>query len=511
MQKQATAAGTKRYTERFSRLNYSVLGQTGLNVSECGFGTYRVHVSIDAHKQALRKALLNGVNLIDTSSNYADGGSEELIGQVLDELLRTESVKREEIVVVSKAGYLQGQNYRLSQELEEQGKPIPELVEISEGLEHCIHPEFLEDQITRSLKRLNLDCIDVFLLHNPEYYMNKAQRSGTNRDKARDEYYRRIEKAFMHLEIEVQNGRIGCYGISSNTFPAGADDYQFTSLERVHNIAKSISDKNNFKVIQLPLNLLEHSAASRVNQTENRTVLQYAHEAGIAVLINRPLNAFVNRQLLRLINITVNEHPDRATLQEYFDKICVMEKTFTDEILPNLKVDEQTQNDLIGIFSTGTYMSRNWPKFGPYWSWVEHQAQYVAEQISYAVQKLNEVEDRGQKTIDWLDNYVEQFNKILDMLTVIYAERASDLSARIYGTLRNTSIEWDKNSNGLMQLALRAIRSSRGVSSVLVGMRRESYVDDVLTELAIPVKQKEHKSTWRLVEEKLSKQTFPAG
>jgi aryl-alcohol dehydrogenase-like predicted oxidoreductase len=162
--------------------------------------------------------LCEGINLIDTSSNYADGGSESLVGEVLENLIASGKRSREKIVVVSKVGYLQGQNYELSRERKQEGRPFPELVEYGEGLEHCIHPEFLKDQLNRSLERLKLKTLDFYLLHNPEYYLEWAQKNGHALEAARSEYYRRIRNAFEYLEEEVGRGRIRYYGISSNTF-----------------------------------------------------------------------------------------------------------------------------------------------------------------------------------------------------------------------------------------------------------------------------------------------------
>ena len=48
----------------------------------------------------------------------------------------------------------------------------------------------------------------------------------------------------------------------------------------------------------------------------------------------------------------------------------------------------------------------------------------------------------------------------------------------------------------LSQIALRALRSTWGITSVLVGMRREAYVTDVLEELGRPVDQKERTESW---------------
>jgi maleate cis-trans isomerase len=46
-------------------------------------------------------------------------------------------------------------------------------------------------------------------------------------------------------------------------------------------------------------------------------------------------------------------------------------------------------------------------------------------------------------------------------------------------------------------MALRALRSTLGITTVLVGMRQESYVDDVMEELGRPVSTKDRAEFWR--------------
>ncbi|MEJ2749260.1 MAG: hypothetical protein P8183_15345, partial [Anaerolineae bacterium] len=112
---------------------------------------------------------------------------------------------------------------------------------------------------------------------------------------ARQEYERRIKLAFAYLETEVGHGRIQYYGISSNTFPVPASDPKFTSLANVwaiagemgHRLTRINTDKaeeesapsaksvdsasdHHFRVVQMPLNLLETGAVTEQNQPDGQ-------------------------------------------------------------------------------------------------------------------------------------------------------------------------------------------------------------------------------------------------
>ena len=158
----ATRAFASRFSDRFAAGTYRALGRTGLTVSALGFGGYRVDDEREPHVQALKLALSSGINLVDTSANYTDGGSERAIGRVLRELAEEGTLQREEIVVVTKAGYVQGRNLSRAAEREQAGNGYEEVVKYAEGCWHCLHPAFLGDQIRRSCKRASiapLPCI----------------------------------------------------------------------------------------------------------------------------------------------------------------------------------------------------------------------------------------------------------------------------------------------------------------------------------------------------------------
>lgn len=491
----ATHNATQKFSEKFPQIKFNKLGNTELLVSPAGFGSYRVHISVEEHRQALRHAILNGINLVDTSSNYADGGSEELIGSVLSELITEKSMRREEIIIVTKAGYLQGRNYEISQQLKSQGQPFPDLVEYADGLEHCIHPAFIADQLSRSLERLRLQTIDIFLLHNPEYYLLWARQNKIPKDEAVEEFYRRIEQAFIHLEIEAQNGRIQYYGISANTFPVSSEMYEFVDLCRIWNIAESISQNHKFRVIQLPFNLLENAAITTKNQPSGQSVIEFSEGKNLGVLINRPLNAFSDNKLTRLVSIITSGNIDPATLDNLFQELSVLEANFIKNILPQLYIDENAQKNLSGLFSSATYLYKNYDRLGPYWQWIENQARFLTEQLSYAVQLVNDAPDKSKEIVEWLDEYVEKFNRLLGDLTLYYGQKAASEGQSILEKITGNNPQFKKITS-LQHLALHLTALTKGVSSVLVGMRRKEYVDDVLAILKTKQVEQYDTSFW---------------
>lgn len=256
-------------------------------MGQVGFGSYRISIRSEEHRIALTTALKLGCPLIDTSANYTNGESEELIGSVLSENPDFKPI------IVTKAGYIQGKNLEIIEELNSKGLALLDLVDLGESLKHSIHPEFLKNQLDNSLKRLQKNSVDTFLLHNPEYYF---QTEGANQD----EYYRRIEVAFRYLEEEVHLGRIKSYGISSNNFVLPLNHSDVTNLTRVLEVAKKISAKNHFTTIQFPFNLIEIGALEKFGEYGDHSLLELAQLNGLVTMINRPLNAFTNNQLVRL-------------------------------------------------------------------------------------------------------------------------------------------------------------------------------------------------------------------
>ncbi|MCA9925518.1 MAG: aldo/keto reductase, partial [Anaerolineales bacterium] len=424
-----------------------------------------------------------------------DGRSETLIGEVLSELVAAGRIARENVIIVTKAGYVQGQNYEMVQARKAAGRPFPNLVKVKAGLDHCIHPEFLADQLTRSLERLQLETIDVFLLHNPEYYLSWAHVANIPLHEARREYYRRIKLAFQYLETEVAQGRIQWYGISSNTFPIIKIDAQFTSLERVWEIAESLLANHHFRIIQMPLNLFETGGVTNINLNDDHSTLSFARQKNLGVLINRPLNAYHKNTLIRLVDVLPSSYPTTPEeVSTVVDTLVDDETVFQQHWLPTLDIDADTRRQLQAYLAVGQVLQGQWGSFYSYHNWLEIQSQFLLPRAQAAITFLSNQENLADGLLTWLHGYIERVNDCLGAVSAFYQEAGHERAQRMQQTAVSAESAWAAET--LSQTAVRSLRSSAGISAVLVGMRQVRYVDDMLSELKRPVTVKDRDEAW---------------
>ncbi|HMH29624.1 MAG TPA: aldo/keto reductase [Steroidobacteraceae bacterium] len=131
-------------------MRYRLLGQTGLYVSELCLGTmtYGGNAGIwetignlqqDAVNQQVRFAVDAGINFIDTANVYSTGKSELLLGESLKML----GLQRDQLIVATKA--------------------TGSMDDSPNGRGQSRHHLF--NQVDASLKRLQLDYIDLYQLH----------------------------------------------------------------------------------------------------------------------------------------------------------------------------------------------------------------------------------------------------------------------------------------------------------------------------------------------------------
>ena len=283
----ATPDGTKGFLVRKKLVQGNVrpLGQTGLYISPLGFGCHRLE-DTESHKGALELAISLGCNFVDLAPNYTDGEAEKVAGEVLRKMMQQQKVAREEIIVATKVGNVLGQQMAFAQ-------GVPNMARINESLYHCISPAWIQQELTRSLERLQLKSVDCLLLHCPEY----ESKAGVDMT----EIYSRMRDAFEHLEKEVAQGRIAMYGLSAAFMPLRPTDSQHLDLPTV---MKQLPKNHHFRVLQFPLNFAEAeamwvghvsrnadgSAIDSKSAVEAPTLFEAAREFGLATLINRPLD-----------------------------------------------------------------------------------------------------------------------------------------------------------------------------------------------------------------------------
>lgn len=120
-------------------MNYNVLGNTGVLVSELCFGTMTFGSEADEAESAkmFHQCKDAGINFFDCSNNYSDGRAESILGNLIQTC-------RDEVVITSK----------VSQRI---GKDINAL---GSSRRHIML------SIEQSLKRLKTDRIDIYFIHH---------------------------------------------------------------------------------------------------------------------------------------------------------------------------------------------------------------------------------------------------------------------------------------------------------------------------------------------------------
>jgi voltage-dependent potassium channel beta subunit len=127
-------------------MHYRRLGRSGLKVSELSFGswvTYGNQVDTGAARELMAAAWDAGVNFFDNAEIYARGGAEQIMGAALKAL----GWPRQKFVVSTKFywGLSDGPNQR-----------------------NTLNRKYLRHAIEGSLKRLQLDYVDLVFCHRPD-------------------------------------------------------------------------------------------------------------------------------------------------------------------------------------------------------------------------------------------------------------------------------------------------------------------------------------------------------
>lgn len=283
-----TFEGTERYRRRFDRkiAPEHFRQAQGLWLSSIGIGTYLGNYD-DATDQEYHRAVVQaveaGCNVIDSAINYRLQRSERNVGTALKELA-TKGYNRDEVVIATKGGFIpyDGTPPKDPRAYIEENFILTGLATATDIISgcHCMTPRFLEHQLAASLRNLDLECIDIYYLHNPETQLGKLDRR---------EFNRRLVNAFEFLERAVAEGRISMYGAATwNGLRVAPEAKDYLPLSEIVHLAMQVGgDNHHFRVIQLPLNLGMTEALSMANQQlrgQPRTALEAAQELGVMVM-----------------------------------------------------------------------------------------------------------------------------------------------------------------------------------------------------------------------------------
>ncbi len=150
-------------------MNYNILGNSNLDISEIAFGCMSLSGNATENENLIAQALDKGINFFDTADLYQQGENEKQLGKALKD-------RRNDAIIATKVG----NQWRAD----------------GSGWDWNPNPEYIKKAVEDSLRRLNVEYIDLYQLHG-----------GTLEDPIDD-----IVATFEQLQHE---GKIRYYGISS--------------------------------------------------------------------------------------------------------------------------------------------------------------------------------------------------------------------------------------------------------------------------------------------------------
>ncbi len=291
----ATAEGTDAYRRR---LGARVAPENFRNFADCwlsslGLGTYlgdEDPATDELYRDAGTRALELGINVVDTAINYRHQRSERVIGRALAALVASGALRREEVVVATKGGFIpfdgavpRNPGAYFTETYLRPGIVGPD--DVVAGI-HCMTPRYLADQLERSRRNLGLETLDIYYVHNPETQLGEVDRG---------EFLGRMRAAFAFLESAVGEGKIRLYGTATwNGYRQPPPAREYLSLAELEKVAREVAgEQHHFRMVQLPYNLAMTEAFTRANQTvdgEAVSVLEAARRLGIYVMASASIH-----------------------------------------------------------------------------------------------------------------------------------------------------------------------------------------------------------------------------
>jgi len=290
----ATSDGTSNFVKRQSNVAKNYFKSFDeLLLSSVGIGTYLGNpdsVTDNLVVESIKTSVKSGINVIDTAINYRAQKAERSVGKAVSDLVQSGDVKRDELFISSKNGYMTNDGdvneefwINIENTLVKTG--VIKSGDISSGY-HCMTIPYLQDQLNRSLKNLGLDCIDLMYIHNAA--------EGQLQDISKEEFMKNLKDVFEFYEKQRKDKVIRYYGMATwECFRVPKEHPQYLSLYDIVKISKEVGGVDNgFKFIQLPYNMYLDQALTLKNQEIDAvrySILEVAIKLGIGVFASVPL------------------------------------------------------------------------------------------------------------------------------------------------------------------------------------------------------------------------------
>ncbi len=310
----ATYKGTQKYSQKFTNScsQEHFRDFNGLMASSIGIGTYLGASDEQTDNlviAAIIESVRHGVNLIDTAICYRDQQGERCVGNAIRHLIESAEVSRDELIICTKGGFLPhetleyvdwfNEHYINSAKFTIHGK---DLIQNS----HCMHPEYLREQINLSLDNLGIETIDIYYIHNPEIQISEIGYST---------FYKRLRAAFEVMEEAVESGKIAAYGLATwHGLRVPANSSEYLDLAQIKSIAKEVAGnkEDSFRFIEFPCNMAMLEALLLPNQNiqgEQIPLLEAATHLGLNCIASASLcQAQVNGQIPETISISFGDN-----------------------------------------------------------------------------------------------------------------------------------------------------------------------------------------------------------
>lgn len=243
------------------------------------------------YRSSLETMLERGCNVINTALSDRMQTSERAMGATLRRAIATEAAQRDEVVVITKGGYLVGDpDFAHSREAVRKylietylHSGIVDPDRLVSG--HCITPSFLRDQIARSRRNLGVETIDYYLVQEPEIHL---------RDLGPDGFRKALVELFAELEEEVALGHIAAYGLCTwdGFLVPHTERNHLSVFEAFEAALEAGSGDHHLRAIQMPYGLAVGEAAVLTSQLaggDTSSVVEMLRDTGTVMFASAPL------------------------------------------------------------------------------------------------------------------------------------------------------------------------------------------------------------------------------